>query len=409
MKPLLKYLPARQSLSLRKVILVCVLPLLFLELIYQTSVYLTHRSEIGNSGNFKDVNTHSVKTGPADDGLFRVIILGGSAAAGFGNDPKNNFGYLLQEKIAAALPENARAEVVILARGAQTSIDDYTRWIKEGAGLNPEVVIIYTGWNDITAFVGNPGWIVHHTREELLALGKRDYGDSAIERYLDKSLIAKRFLKFRREVEERISEVYLRIRQLRKTFHEFLAGHLPPAPVWFTRKANEPPSSFSEVLNVRDIWIPYDVYPKYNADIKKTYQHYYESNLRRLASAFTKDQIKSLFVFQPDLLFKGVSTPLNEQESSIATRLFSDKSELWRAVLGEYFPLGSDIARKTAFQHGHSFIDLNVEMQSVPDWSGMFMDSVHNTEKGNAWIADRLFLALRPWLPSRTENDRNVI
>src|SRR5207247_1339956 len=100
------------------------------------------------------------------------LIYGGSAAMGFGMQHQKSWWYLMQESLKGSAKQNV--EIINFARGAFTSVDDYVNFMKEGQQLQPDLVIVYSGWNDIAAFVGNPGWITRMTDSRLSEIGKQN-------------------------------------------------------------------------------------------------------------------------------------------------------------------------------------------------------------------------------------------
>ena len=80
--------------------------------------------------------------------VYRVIVLGGSAAEGFGR--------IIQEKYNKSKPLRwKKLEVINFARGANTTIDDYVNMIQKGLALQPDKVVLYSGWNDIAVARAN--------------------------------------------------------------------------------------------------------------------------------------------------------------------------------------------------------------------------------------------------------------
>ena len=76
--------------------------------------------------------------------VFRIIILGGSAAQGFGTAVHKSWGHLLGERLQESLGETVKkVEVINMAAGAYTSIDDYINFMLTGVHLTPDLVIIY--------------------------------------------------------------------------------------------------------------------------------------------------------------------------------------------------------------------------------------------------------------------------
>jgi lysophospholipase L1-like esterase len=107
-----------------------------------------------------------------DDGVFRIIILGGSAAWGWGASSNYSTieGYL--EYDLNTLQKNKKVEVLNFAECGYTSSQEIILW-REISEYNPDLVIHYTGYNDILVGMMNlePGWNYPNIQEGVLSEG----------------------------------------------------------------------------------------------------------------------------------------------------------------------------------------------------------------------------------------------
>jgi len=81
-------------------------------------------------------------------GVFRIILLGGSTAVGYGADDDSTIDAHLRRMLNARFPSGC-FEVVNLALGGYDSYQDYERMRVEGTLLAPDVVIVHSGINDV--------------------------------------------------------------------------------------------------------------------------------------------------------------------------------------------------------------------------------------------------------------------
>lgn len=331
---------------------------------------------------------------PQKDSVYRVLVLGGSAAEGFGGDTKKSWAFLLEQSLQDFLrPQGKTAEVINLAEGAQITVDSYVKLVQEGLRLKPDLVILYSGWNDVTAFVGNPGWTARHSREQMALVGD-DREPGFWGSLSTKWLSLQHFLESKTEFEQRVSQAYAKIQIKQNALAQWLEPCIPEAfrKTW-QRSRTAPELTFKEVMAATDIYIPYDVYPRFNAEIKEIYKDYYSFHLHAFASLLQERGIPGLFIFQPDLLYASSQRSLSSEELQISQRLFGGKTALWREIIKEYFPLAISMAEAAAQKHGISFFDLNENLDTA-NWGDLFMDSVHYTPEGNQVIAQKIFTYL---------------
>jgi len=81
-------------------------------------------------------------------GTFRIILLGGSTAVGYGADDDATIDAHLRRMLNARFPGGC-FEVVNLALGGYDSYQDYERMRVDGTPLAPDIVIVHSGINDV--------------------------------------------------------------------------------------------------------------------------------------------------------------------------------------------------------------------------------------------------------------------
>ncbi len=326
-------------------------------------------------------------------GTYRILIYGGSAAASFGMDYQKSWWYLMQESLKEN--NNLSIEVINFARGAFTSIDDYVNFMREGRQLQPDLVIVYNGWNDIAAFLGNPGWITKMTGSRLSEIGKNssEYAKKTVRSPVS---LVRRYYKLKEKLEKNISLFYARLESFRTSvFNKIRLLNLFPEDTLSKYLAASAPPSFEEIMaedSVSADYIP--IYPLYSEKIKKIYSAYYEKNLDSLARALKEREIPGVFVFQPDLLFTGSRRALSKEEEEIGGRLLGNNSGKWREAVKEFYPEGMDIMRRTAGKYGFTFLNMQKAVKNYPG-TEIFQDNVHYTAQGNQIIAREMLKKIR--------------
>lgn len=81
-------------------------------------------------------------------GTLRIILLGGSTAAGYAVEDDQTIDAYMRSLLAERLPA-ACVEVVSLAVSAYDSYQDFERFRLDGVRLAPDLVIIHSGINDV--------------------------------------------------------------------------------------------------------------------------------------------------------------------------------------------------------------------------------------------------------------------
>ncbi|HUD19303.1 MAG TPA: SGNH/GDSL hydrolase family protein [Patescibacteria group bacterium] len=103
--------------------------------------------------------------------VFRIILLGGSAAWGYdAGSNENTISVQLENILQKQFSEsNKKIEIYNFAESGYTSSQEIILW-NEISDYNPDLVIHYTGYNDIFAGVYRlkPGWNHHFIQEDLI-------------------------------------------------------------------------------------------------------------------------------------------------------------------------------------------------------------------------------------------------
>lgn len=97
------------------------------------------------------------------DGEFRLIVTGGSGAAGWGVNAQQAIMSNVLEKMfqqQAACRSEKRLRIINLAMGGSQSYQNYVALNKWGQNLHPDMILSYSGFNDMNVpwFTGGDGY-----------------------------------------------------------------------------------------------------------------------------------------------------------------------------------------------------------------------------------------------------------
>lgn len=334
-------------------------------------------------------------------GVFRILVFGGSAAQGNGLDIKKSWSYFLQETLQKQnLPPFKKIEVINLANGSYTSIDDYVNLVKYGLPLSPDLVIIYNGWNDIESFFDRPGWTIHNVEAHLAeTYGQLESYDRhmLLQTKLKRQVfIARKYFRLKRKIENAVTALYSHRNAARYALLDWLTDRkmVPSLPVKDqeeTLVGDSSAPSFGQILMDTDIHRSYlTTYPRFKNEMTELFKRYYRVNLESISRELNRHEIKGLYIFQPDLLYEATWRPLTGQEQKVSERLLGEKSGIWMQIVKEVYPEGARIMQEVASVHRIGFIDMSREIEKYRD-RPLFIDSVHNSLEGNRVIAKEIY------------------
>jgi lysophospholipase L1-like esterase len=270
-------------------------------------------------------------TSPKPAGRRRVVVLGGSAVFGSGASSD-----------AATFP--ARLQTVLHARGgrdvdvvnggapAYVSGQELARLVWEIVDLEPDVVIVYDGFNDLNSpllFDPRPGY-----PRNFAWLEKTAHFNSL-----------RNLLTYRLQPALQSSGVGFWARRLRGARDDIVATA-----------------------------------PAVDADIIDTYRR----NLDRMMSVRQARGIRAVCVFQPTLLARQRRTAAEEALVAYMER----RHPGYAARFGRLLPRAVEAMRGVAAARGVPFVDLSGLFDASSET--IFIDTAHVTDRGNALIAERL-------------------
>jgi lysophospholipase L1-like esterase len=268
---------------------------------------------------------------PKPPGRRRVVILGGSAAFGIGaSSDEATFPARLQAVLRARGGRDL--EVVNAGAPAYVSGQELARLIYEIVDLEPDVVIIYDGFNDLNSpllFDARPGYPSNFAWREQTV----------------------HFNSFRQLLRYRIQ----------------LSLQSSGVGFWARR-----------VRGVPDGVVP--AAPAIDAEIIETYRR----NLDRMVSLAQARGIRTVCVFQPTLLTRQ-RRPAPEEE---VVAYMERRHPGYLTRFGGLHPRAVEAMRQVAASRRGAFVDLSGLFDTMT--GTIFIDAAHVTDRGNALIAERL-------------------
>jgi len=102
----------------------------------------------GDHGFFVDFSLDSPP--PKLEGEVRIILIGGSAAQGWGGTSNDKMLYrALERKLNAKMPPGRHVRVINLAMGASNTYQNFIALNKWAHPLEPDLILSYSGFNDV--------------------------------------------------------------------------------------------------------------------------------------------------------------------------------------------------------------------------------------------------------------------
>jgi lysophospholipase L1-like esterase len=268
---------------------------------------------------------------PKPTGRRRVVVLGGSAVFGSG---ASSDAATFPARLQAVLRARGGREVDVVNAGAPAYVSgqELARLIYEVVDLEPDVVILYDGFNDLNSpllFDPRPGY-------------PSNFG------WLERAV---HFNSFRTLLGYRLE----------------LAAQSSGLGFWARR-----------LRGVRDDAVP--AAPAVDADIIETYRR----NLDRMVSVMQAHGIRAVCVFQPTLLARQRRTPAEAALVAYVERRHPGYARRFSGLL----PRAVEAMRGVAAARGVAFVDLSGLFDASTET--LFIDTAHVTDRGNALIAERL-------------------
>ncbi len=324
--------------------------------------YLEHRLRIGYDRDYErglvKINSLGFR-GPEisitkPKGVFRIVCIGESTTFGVGcTCDKNTYPALLEQKLNGKINrEDLRIEVINAGVPSYTSFQCYMLLGLEIIALKPDLIIIYTGWNDMGEGL-RKGWNSDYRYgfkyQPFKEQEKSFFQVSIFKDFIEKSYFIKRWQKWG----------YRMRRSIGKTFHVSFADD----------KATLPECEKSQEVNefAIEVW---------------------RNNVRNMIDLAKSNNIKVALFTWAQYLNDEKRYVLEKEGGTFSKKsimLHTDFENRWLKSYKRYQQELGRIAQECnvlLFDAAGSYAGL--------DTRPLFYDEVHLTDKGNAILADGL-------------------
>jgi lysophospholipase L1-like esterase len=263
------------------------------------------------------------------EGVYRVIILGGSEAYGHGLSDVDTWAEQLQKLFDGS--GHKRIEVINAAVDGYSSFQAMISFSTRLLDFNPDLVLCYLGWNDIKYW-------------PLLSPG-RGFEETGLAERKETPSIWNRWL--------HCSYVYIVGKALKNSF--------PPSFLGYLRIKSETPYN-----------------PADSKDSLAYGKYIFERNMRNIVHIAKGNNIKVVIVNQLNLISNGI-----QEDKRNKIRYILEEKDLIEALKQT-----TDLLHRVAEEEKISYMDLNTVM--TPDLE-LLSDHVHATPKGSRVIAQKIF------------------
>ena len=121
--------------------------------------FAAYRGKPGSAGIGKSINKHGFISTPElrvtkPKNTTRVVFLGGSSTAGTGYDLKDveTWPWYAIEELRAGMPKGQKLDFINAALGGYSTFESYGRLWSRLRAYDPDIVVMYHGWNDMYYF-----------------------------------------------------------------------------------------------------------------------------------------------------------------------------------------------------------------------------------------------------------------
>lgn len=303
----------------------------------------------------------------------RVILLGGSAVHDTVKDFKESWPYLLEQKLRAQTGE--KIEVINMGFYSESSIDELFKLNEFGLDLNPDLVIVFDGSNDVYNFYHHYDYHKHLyelKNKPIFYEKKRSFLTNFVGGIRKNSALYQRLKLMKRSATLKMSDLAEEGRE-----------QTPSSAAAESKPADEAPKPPAEDIFFEDIsrW----------PEIRAGYLEMYKSNLDKMARLIQKGKAKGLFIFQPDLSYKPLlteSVTLAEKDQYL--KAIGKHDYVWKKIQKETFADGTQTMKNIAKTYGITFYDFNPRILLGGDVHALFDGNVHFSPSGRERIASEI-------------------
>jgi lysophospholipase L1-like esterase len=270
---------------------------------------------------------------------FRIFILGGSVAQGYGaSSQEKKYYQILEKKLNKEKPKNSKKNFNVISAGRLGYVtgQELALMLMGILDFKPDMTLHLNGANDVIAvsqFHEIPGFPFYF--QSL----KKALEASKLEKKLDQTLGESVFLSD--------------LKNMLKKYKSSAPGLMA-----------------------------------------KNIVRHYERNMKVTAQVLTANQISSFFFLQPHLTFKS---NLSSKEKQHLKTLRKQSTQLWRSIFPIMAKSLEDISKNT----GVHWKDLNSSLKN--EKKAIFTDSVHLTDLGQNFLANIIFEEIKEELFAKNQ------
>jgi lysophospholipase L1-like esterase len=292
---------------------------------------------------------------PKPEGVYRIVMIGGSAAFGVGVHDEETIEYYLQDLLNRQ--HDQPVEVINAGMTGYNSTQELTLLAVHILDLDPDLVIIYDGHNDLY-FGLSPRWV-------------EDYSPAMLDEI---QLLQDALVNVPEPEQERVPFIYTPVGSF--LINKVALGRLTHKVVYEMKNRLFP--AVEERLAKDDTSDPaaqLRIHPQ-ALDV-------YARNLERMVILLRGHDVGTIMAFQPSLT-AGEKVPTEEEEGYI--KLARERGHF--DLMVEFYPSGVETMQQVGAEMGVPVYDFTPIFDDETGW--MYLDTMHLTADGNRMVAERL-------------------
>jgi hypothetical protein len=293
-------------------------------------------------------------------GTYRILVTGGSAVYGW-QEIESSWVWFLEKRLKAEFPDK-KIEVINGGMPGATTNEEYSM-LKDWIVLKPDLVISYTGWNDI--------YYSHYCSEEwderVTEYGVQPRSEEARERVLF-------FIETSSYLFVKLEKGFYEWRKSWKKKRDSASHDVAPAPTPI--RSLPLPKDYATKLAERRVHCksmqPYT--PQISGTVPDIFSIVFENNLKAMLQLTSRNKIPHIVILQPNLAY---SISKHQVPEAIVEKLKLNLGSLyedWSLASTELYPKAENVIRKLKEDGvlAHSFVTI-----LDGEKTKYFTDSVH--------------------------------
>lgn len=319
---------------------------------------VTYRGQSYSISKPKDVN--------------RVILLGGSAVHDTVKNFQESWPYLLEQKLRAET--GGKIEVINMGFYSESSIDELFKLNEFGLELNPDLVIVFDGSNDVYNFYHHYDYHKHLyelKNKPIFHEKKQSFLTNFVGGIRKNSALYQRFKSLKRSATLKMTDIAVNVKNQEASSSDPQQG----GPQ--TEIGKGPQGDGDNFFEAPSRW----------PEVRAGYLEMYKTNLEKMARLIQKGKAKGLFIFQPDLSYKPLLTDsVSPAEREEYLKTIGAHDGAWKRIQKETFAPGIETMKSTAETYRLAFYDFNPRILLEGDAHALFDGSVHFSPSGRERI-----------------------